>query len=276
MKTKIAVLTTLITAVAMSLMPASAAAAPPDVVRASLLTTSVSVDSARFRGTLSERGYFDKLRVISTNTVSHDFNFLKRSDRRRRTQVEIGFAEFKFDLAAINGRLYAKLGRKAYYRELTRRAWNNLFTYHRARSIVTVADESVALLSDWRDDGAGVSDGVAVQNYSGAIEFQPLAAKLLPNLTEGLYDAEFRIFASDPEKWRDAAWVSAERPRVTFSVDAANLLRRVVIQAPPALTTQGYELSGAFEYLDVNEDVKVRPPARAKKVTKKQARKIGF
>ncbi|MFY9470360.1 MAG: hypothetical protein WAP37_09635, partial [Solirubrobacterales bacterium] len=249
-------------------------AEPAGSVMAALLTTDAAVESGRFRGTLNERGFIKKRRVISANTVNAAFNLRRPSDMRIDQSLTIGYGDISLRTVAIKKKIYARSAGANYFWPVANAEWRRMFSHRRNRPLAEIAAAALAVLGDWREEAPAVSDGVPVRVYSASTDFAALGNGLLQRFDQILMDGFFSLVLSDPERWKDAEPAGPERPRVSFGVDDANVLRTLAIDAPSRLTTQGYEITGGFELIDVNENVTIRRLARARRLTAKNAAKF--
>lgn len=252
----------------------SSAADGSEVVRAALLGTDAAVESGRFDGTMTERGFYKKSRVISNNSVEFAFDFRSTAKLAEDLHWKLSFSKTDLRFVAVGRKNYYKGKGGAYWFPLTAAQWTKQFGGAHAKNLSSLVSSTMNSMDDWRDEAPAFSDGVAIENYSALTDFPTLTAELLPNLTKIVYDAQFDLFQSDPKKWANATPTTGVLPRVTFGVDASNVLRRLHVEAPSALTAQGYELIGDFELTDVNESVGIRKIPGAHRVTEANAGKF--
>jgi hypothetical protein len=260
--------------VALASAAPSHAADPSQVVQAALLTTDDAVDSGRFTATVSERGFSGSRRVISHNTMVDTFNLSDPSRLSEDFQIVIPAGNLNLRFVALKGVNYYRSGGITYKIPLTAKLWKRQFARPHAKNLAALVNKSLGSLGDWRDEGPGISDGVAIENYSAVVDFPTLTSSLLTDLSTIVHDAQFDLHMSDAKKWQDANSVNGQLPRVTFGIDGSNVLRRLHVEAPSASIAQGYEYEGDFELTDIGESVPVQKLPHAHKVTAKNVAKF--
>ncbi|MGH2905177.1 MAG: hypothetical protein ACRDKI_00225 [Solirubrobacterales bacterium] len=255
--------------------PVANATDPLEAVRAGLVTTDPTIESGRFTATMSERGLRNKRRVISVNQMTGIFNLGNHRRFSSDYSISVSAAKFFIRLVALKRVYYVRASGTNYRMPINADSWYRMFHAKHAADPLALVDKIVAPLSDWRDDGPSTtSDGVAIELYSAAVPFSSLAQTVLPNMSKVVYDGAYHLYVSDPTGWADATPAGEQLPRITFGIDAENVMRTVHVEAPSALTTQGYELIGDFEFTDVNELVSVKRLPHAHKVTRKNVGKL--
>jgi hypothetical protein len=251
------------------------AAAPSEAVRAALLTTDAAIESGRFDATMQERGFNGTRRVISNNTLHYAFNLGDAARLSDDLAFSFSGANYSFHWISLDHKDFLHVNGVNYWTPVKRAAWRKHFRSPHAKNPGQLIDDTMLALGNWTDDGPAVtSDATTIENYSATVDFSSLASIVLPKLTKIVHDGQFNLFISDPKKWRDATPAGNDLPRVTFGVGADNVLRKVHVEAPSTLTTQGYELIGDFEFTDVNRRVAISPLPNARRITSKNIAKV--